>query len=77
MTISHSTDPRVRGLAAAVLTSDVPCWEFDIRAVEPGTDPVRIADWERRRRIKQAERGSAPGAGSVAPLAPRGCPDGG
>ena len=58
MAISHPTDPRIRGLAAAILTSDIPPWEFDIRAVEPGSDVVEISDWERRLRRKQIERGS-------------------
>ena len=44
MAISHPTDPRIRGLAAAVLTSDIPPWEFDIKAVEPGSDVVEISD---------------------------------
>ena len=58
-------------MAAAVFTSDVPCWEFDIRAVPPGTEPVPISDWERRRRIKQAQSGSEAGGDSIAPLAPK------
>lgn len=67
MAITHPTDPRIRGLAAAVLVTDTPCWEFDIRAVEPGTDPLQVSDWERRRRIKQRD-GSAD-VGAAAPLA--------
>ena len=31
---------------------------LDIRAVEPGSDVVEIADWERRLRRKQIERGN-------------------
>ena len=65
MAISHPTDPRIRGLAAAVLTSDIPPWEFDIKAVEPGSDVVEISDWERRLRRKQIERGSTVDAGSI------------
>ena len=65
MAITHPTDPRVRGLAAAVLSSDIPPWEFDIRAVEPGSDVVEISDWERRLRRKQVERGSTVDAGSI------------
>lgn len=65
MAISHPTDPRIRGLAAAVLTSDIPPWEFDIKAVEPGSDVVEISDWERRLRRKQIERGSTVDVGSV------------
>ena len=68
MAISHPTDPRIRGLAAAILTSDIPPWEFDIRAVEPGSDVVEISDWERRLRRKQIERGSTVDAGSIHPL---------
>ena len=49
MAITHPTDPRIRGLAAALLESDIPCWEFDLRAVEPGTDPPETSDWHRRR----------------------------
>ena len=59
MAISHPTDPRIRGLAATVLTSDIPPWEFDIKAVEPGSDVVEISDWERRLRRKQIERGQS------------------
>ena len=65
MAITHPTDPRIRGLAAAILASDIPCWEFDIRAVEPGTDPLQVSDWERRRRLK--EREGSPSA-AIAPL---------
>ena len=48
MPITHPTDPRIKGLAAALLESDVPPWEFDLRAVEPGTDPPEVSDWHRR-----------------------------
>ena len=48
MAITHPTDPRIRGLAAALLESDIPPWEFDIRAVPPGTDPPEASDWHRR-----------------------------
>ena len=68
MAITHPTDPRIRGLAAAVLTSDIPPWEFDIQAVEPGSDVVEISDWERRLRRKQVERGSTGAAGAIRPL---------
>ena len=68
MAITHPTDPRIRGLAAAVLTSDIPPWEFDIQAVEPGSDVVEISDWERRLRRKQVERGSIGAAGAIRPL---------
>ena len=63
----HPTDPRIRGLAAAVLTIDIPPWEFDIR-VEPGSDVVEISDWERRLRRKQVERGSTVVGGAIRPL---------
>lgn len=65
MAITHPTDPQVRGLAAAVLSSDIPPWEFDIQAVEPGSDVLEISDWERRLRRKQVERGSTVDAGSI------------
>ena len=39
MAITHPTDPRIKGLAAALLETDIPSWEFDLRTVEPGTDP--------------------------------------
>lgn len=68
MAITHPTDPRIRGLAAAVLTSDIPPWEFDIQAVEPGSDVVEISDWERRLRRKQVERGGIGAAGAIRPL---------
>ena len=41
-------DPNLKGLAAVTFHSDVPSWEFDIRAVPPGTDPLEISDWHRR-----------------------------
>jgi len=68
MAITHPTDPRIRGLAAAVLTSDIPPWEFDIQAVEPGSDVVEISDWERRLRRKQVERGNTVVGGAIHPL---------
>ena len=64
MAITHPTDPRIRGLAAAILVSDTPCWEFDIRAAEPGTDPQQVSDWERRRKEGDASVGVA----AIAPL---------
>ena len=48
MAITHPTDPRIKGLAAALLETDIPDWEFDLRAVEPGTDPPEVSDWHRR-----------------------------
>lgn len=48
MAITHPTDPRLKGLAAALLETDIPDWEFDLRAVEPGTDPPEVSDWHRR-----------------------------
>ena len=59
MAIHRTTDKRARGLAAALLTSDIPPWEFDIRAVEPGTDPVEVSDWRRRVAIKAADGSAA------------------
>ena len=56
MAITHPTDLRLRGLAAAVLGNDIPPWEFDIQAVEPCSDVVEINDRERRQRRKQVER---------------------
>ena len=41
-------DPKLRGLAAALFHSDIPPWEYDIRAVPPGTEPLRVSDWHRR-----------------------------
>ena len=38
----------LRGLARATFHSDIPPWEYDIRAVPRGTDPVQISDWHRR-----------------------------
>lgn len=72
--ITHPKDPRIRGLAAAILESNIPCWEFDIRAVEPGTDPLQVSDWERRGRIKRGN--SAAGAEAIAPLPKRSDGDG-
>lgn len=40
-------DPNLKGLAAVTYHS-VPSWEFDIRAVPPGTDPLEVSDWHRR-----------------------------
>ena len=46
--MGHPKDPNLRGVAAATHQADIPPWEFDIVAVEPGTDPVRVSDWARR-----------------------------
>ena len=55
----------MRGVGAAVLGSDIPPWEFDIQAVEPGSDVVEISDRECRQRRKRVERGSTADAGSI------------
>ena len=41
-------DPNLKGLAAVIYHSEVPPWEFDIRAVPPGTEPLEVSDWHRR-----------------------------
>ncbi len=41
-------DPNLKGLAAVTFHSDIPPWEFDIRAVPPGTEPLEVSDWHRR-----------------------------
>ena len=41
-------DPNPKGLAAVTFHSDIPPWEFDIRAVPPGTEPLEVSDWHRR-----------------------------
>lgn len=41
-------DPNLKGLAAVTFHSDIPSWEFDIRAVPPGTEPLEVSDWHRR-----------------------------
>ena len=69
MAISHPTDPAIRGLAAALLTTDVPDWEFDPRAIEPGTEPVYVSDWHRR--LARARRDESTAAAVVAPVKPR------
>ena len=46
--MGYPNDPKLKGLAAAVYRSDIPPWEFDIRAVPPGTEPLEISDWHRR-----------------------------
>lgn len=46
--VGYPVDSNLRGLARATFQSDIPPWEYDIRAVAPGTDPVRISDWHRR-----------------------------
>ena len=51
-------DPKLRGLAAAMFHSDIPPWEFDIRAVPPGTEPLRVSDWHRRHGRANYESGS-------------------
>ena len=73
MAITHPTDPRIRGLAAAILVSDTLCWEFDIRAAEPGTDPQQVSDWERRRRRKEGD--ASVGVAAIAPLPLKGNED--
>ena len=37
-----------RGLARATYEPEHLPWEFDIRAVPPGQDPVKVSDWHRR-----------------------------
>ena len=37
-------DPNLKGLAAVTFHSDIPPWEFDIRAVPPGTEPLEVSD---------------------------------
>ena len=51
-------DPKLRGLAAALFHSDIPPWEYDIRAVPPGTEPLRVSDWHRRHGRANNESGS-------------------
>ena len=51
-------DPKLRGLAAAMFHSDIPPWEYDIRAVPPGTEPLRVSDWHRRHGRASNESGS-------------------
>ena len=51
-------DPKLRGLAAAMFHSDIPPWEYDIRAVPPGTEPLRVSDWHRRHGRANNESGS-------------------
>lgn len=46
--MGYPNDPKLKGLAAVVYRSDIPPWEFDIRAVPPGTEPLEISDWHRR-----------------------------
>ena len=41
-------DPKLKGLAAVTYQSEIPPWEFDIRAVPPGTEPLEVSDWHRR-----------------------------
>ena len=38
----------LKGLARVTFIDDVPSWEFDIRAVPAGTEPLQISDWHRR-----------------------------
>lgn len=37
-----------RGLARVTFEPETVPWEFDIRAVPPGEDPLEISDWHRR-----------------------------
>ena len=61
----------LRGLARATFQSDIPPWEFDIRAVPPGTDPVQISDWHRRHgRANNADRNIERAAEALAELLP-------
>ena len=46
--MGYPVGANLRGLARATFQSDIPPWEYDIRAVAPGTDPVQISDWHRR-----------------------------
>lgn len=56
--------------------SEVPPWEFDIRAVPPGNEPPEVSDWHRRHCRANATTPSmgriakgAFGAGDEAPTA--------
>ena len=46
--MGYPNDPKLKGLAAVVYRSDIPPWEFDIRTVPQGIDPLEISDWHRR-----------------------------
>ena len=59
--VGYPIGSNLRGLARATFQSDIPPWEFDIRAVPPGTDPVQISDWHRRHgRANNEERHLTP-----------------
>ena len=68
----YPTDPKLRGVAAAIYHSDIPPWEFDIAAVPPGTDPPRMSDWCRRggdARMRESSRRTAEALALPKPLA--------
>ena len=69
--MGYPNDPTLKGLAAVVYRSDIPPWEFDIKAVPPGTDPLEMSDWHRRhgranRKDRNIERAAEARIGSVA-----------
>lgn len=54
-----------RGLARWTYEPEVPPWEFDIRAVMPGDEPMEISDWHRRRGAANNKEGNIDRAASV------------
>lgn len=65
-------DPNLKGLAAVTFHSDIPPWEFDIRAVPPGTEPLEVSDWHRRHgRANRVHKNSERAAEArLTPIAP-------
>ena len=46
--MGYPVNSNKRGLARATFEPETVPWEFDIRAVPPGEDPLEISDWHRR-----------------------------
>ena len=75
--MGYPNDPTLKGLAAVVYRSEIPPWEFDIKAVPPGTEPLEISDWHRRHgRANRKDRNIERAAETlIEPIAPRRDPD--
>lgn len=65
----YPTDNTLRGLARVTFHNEVPNWEFDIRATQPGEDPGEVSDWRRRGGSPEARASSRrAAAGRIAPV---------
>lgn len=68
----YPTDNKLRGLARVTFHNDIPNWEFDLRATQPGEDVDEVSDWRRRGGSPVARASSLRAAeGRIAPAGNR------